>query len=104
MHRSGDVGVAHAGEALHVEPRRTPRALTAETDPGYSEFRNDVVREAVFRSAMHRQSRERNAGDVYNCGTDQLGPANCTVLREIIVQRAKTRQVLRHETLFAAKR
>src|SRR5687767_10563372 len=53
---------------------------------------------------MHRKSREGDAGDVYDGGTDESGPTDSAVLRHVVVKRSKAWQVLRHETFFAAKR
>src|SRR6185369_17411246 len=53
---------------------------------------------------MHRESRYRNLTYVYNSRTDHTGPGNAAVLCQIVMKGAKARQVLRHETVFAAER
>src|SRR6185295_6339395 len=99
----GDIAVAHSREALHVEPGRAKCALAAKTDARNSQFRDNVISEAVLGSTMHREPRESNTADVYHRGTDKPGPTDGAVLRQVVMQCPKAGEVLRHETLLAAE-
>ena len=79
-------------------------AGAAKTNSTYTKLRNDVIGETIFRSAMHRQSRDRDVENVHESRTEDPAPADGTVLREVIVIRAEARQILRYEATFAAER
>ena len=103
VHRCSDISIAHAGVALHIEPGRAKSALSAKTNSGNSQLGNNVVREAVLGSTVHRQPRNRYVGHVHNGRTDDAIPADRAILREVVVKGAETGQVLGHETFFAAR-
>src|SRR5689334_4514011 len=53
---------------------------------------------------MHRQARKSDRSQIDNVRADDASPANGTVLREVVVNRAEARQVLRREAALTAKR
>ena len=104
VHWCRDVGVAHSRVALHSEPRGANRTLAAKTNSRDSKLRDDVVGKTIRRSAMHSQTGSRNRSHVDEAGTKDAIPTHSSVLRQIVMNRAKAWKVLRHETAFAAKR
>src|SRR5260370_37346227 len=73
-HGCGGVGVAHAGVALHVEPRSAKGARSAETDSDDAELRDDVVDVGALRGVAHGESRDADGGDVYHARADDAIP------------------------------
>src|SRR5215470_17493384 len=104
MHRRGREGVAHAGIALHVEPRRAERALAAEADALNPQLGDDVVVLAVLRRPVHREPGDRDRRDVHYARADDAVPTDAAVLREIVVDGSEAGQVLRHKSVLPAER
>src|SRR5215831_2463259 len=53
---------------------------------------------------MHGQTRDRDRADIHNLRTEDVRPGYTPLLGQVVMQRAKARQVLWHEPLFAAER
>src|SRR5205085_12303034 len=88
---------------LDVEVGGAERSLPAEADALNAQLRHNVVALAVLRRAVHREARDRYRRHVDETRADDARPARHAVLREVVVECAEARKVLRHEAALAAE-
>src|SRR5579864_216791 len=89
LHWSRRIVIPHWRVALHIKEWRAKSAVTAKSNALNLQLGNDVVGVCVLIVTVHRQPRSRNCGGVHAGGTEDLGPRDIALLREVIVKRPK---------------